>query len=87
MNAARGGIVNEQDLYEALKAGKLRAAASDVFEQEPPTPANPLLSLPNFIATPHLGASTEEALRNMAQMAVDEILHLKRGEPYKNRVV
>lgn len=87
VNAARGGIVNEQDLYEALQTGKLMAAASDVFEQEPPTPANPLLSLPNFIATPHLGASTEEALMNMAQMAVDEILRLKRGEPFKNRVV
>jgi len=87
VNAARGGIVNEHGLYEALKEGKIKAAACDVFEQEPPNSQNPLLSLENFISTPHLGANTEEATRNMAQMAVDEILRLKRGEPYLNRVV
>ena len=87
LNCARGGIVNEQDLYEALKSGKRHAAPCDVFEQEPPTPADPLLSLPNFIATPHMGASTDEALQNMAGMAVDEILRLKREEPFKHRVV
>lgn len=87
VNAARGGIVNEQDLYEALKAGKLRAAASDVFVQEPPAADHPLLSLPNFIAAPHIGGCTDEALRAMAQMAVDEILRLEKGELFKNRVV
>ena len=87
LNCARGGIVNEKDLYDALKTGKVMAAACDVFEKEPPTAATPLLSLPNFIATPHQGANTEEATRNMAQMAVNEILRLKKGEKFLNRVV
>jgi D-3-phosphoglycerate dehydrogenase len=60
VNCARGGIVNEGDLAEALKSGKVAAAALDVFEQEPPG-ASPLFELPNFICTPHLGASTDEA--------------------------
>src|SRR5512144_1993022 len=70
INCARGGIVNEQDLYEALKSGKVAAAAFDVFEKEPPE-NHPLLTLDNFIATPHLGASTKEAQENVAT-AVDE---------------
>lgn len=57
INAARGGIVNEEDLYTALKAGKLRAAACDAFVQEPPTRENTrLYELDNFIGTPHIGA-------------------------------
>ena len=62
INASRGGIVNEDDLYDALKAGKLRAAACDAFVDEPPTGKNKLLTLENFCATPHLGADTEDAL-------------------------
>ena len=86
VNAARGGIANEMDLYNALKDGKLRAAACDAFEQEPPDPKHPLYTLPNFIGTPHIGADTEEALIHMGDMAVDEILRLKNGEPQLNRV-
>lgn len=86
VNAARGGIVNEMDLYNALKDGKIRAAACDAFEQEPPDPKHPLYTLPNFIGTPHIGADTEEALIHMGDMAVDEILRLKNGEPQLNRV-
>src|SRR5207237_1916223 len=59
LNCARGGIVNESDLYAALKSGKVAGAALDVFETEPNT-ESPLLELENFIATPHLGASTVE---------------------------
>jgi D-3-phosphoglycerate dehydrogenase len=66
VNCARGGIVNEQDLYEALKSGKVAGAAFDVFETEPNT-ASPLLELENFIATPHLGASTVEAQRKVSE--------------------
>ena len=86
VNAARGGIANEMDLYNALKDGKLRAAACDAFEQEPPDPKHPLYTLPNFIGTPHIGADTEEALIHMGDMAVDEILRLKNGQPQLNRV-
>src|SRR2546427_7538664 len=66
LNCARGGIVNESDLYDALKSGKAAGAAFDVFETEPNT-ESPLLELDNFIATPHLGASTVEAQRKVSE--------------------
>jgi D-3-phosphoglycerate dehydrogenase / 2-oxoglutarate reductase len=66
LNCARGGIINEQDLYEALKSGRVAGAAFDVFETEPNTDS-PLLELDNFIATPHLGASTVEAQRKVSE--------------------
>jgi D-3-phosphoglycerate dehydrogenase len=66
LNCARGGIVNEPDLYDALKSGKVAGAAFDVFETEPNT-ESPLLELDNFIATPHLGASTIEAQRKVSE--------------------
>ena len=66
INCARGGIISEQDLYDALKSGKVAGAAFDVFETEPNT-ESPLLELENFIATPHLGASTVEAQRKVSE--------------------
>lgn len=79
INCARGGIVNEKDLYDALKAGKVAGAALDVFEKEPPDPDNPLLACEEVICTPHLGASTEEAQENVAvaiaEQMVDYLLH------------
>jgi D-3-phosphoglycerate dehydrogenase len=66
VNCARGGIINEHDLYDALKSGKVAGAAFDVFEVEPNT-ESPLLELENFIATPHLGASTVEAQRKVSE--------------------
>lgn len=65
VNCARGGIINEADLLEALQSGKIASAALDVFEVEPPVD-NPLLKLDNVIATPHLGASTHEAQVNVS---------------------
>jgi D-3-phosphoglycerate dehydrogenase len=79
VNTSRGKIVNEADLYEALKSKKIKAAALDVFEIEPPLRENPLFSLDNFIGTPHIGAATEEALVNMGQTAVDEIIRVRDG--------
>jgi D-3-phosphoglycerate dehydrogenase / 2-oxoglutarate reductase len=72
INCARGGIIDEQDLYEAIKSGKVAAAALDVFEKEPPE-NNPLLSLDNVVCTPHLGASTEEAQENVALAVAEQI--------------
>ena len=66
LNCARGGIINEPDLYAALKSGKVAGAALDVFDQEPNTDS-PLLELDSFIATPHLGASTVEAQRKVSE--------------------
>ena len=76
-NCARGGIVNEKDLYDAIKRGKVAGAALDVFEKEPAI-GNPLLELEEVISTPHLGAATEEAQENVAiaisQQVVDYLL-------------
>jgi D-3-phosphoglycerate dehydrogenase len=66
LNCARGGIIDERDLYDALKTGRVAGAAFDVFEVEPNT-ETPLLELENFIATPHLGASTVEAQRRVSE--------------------
>jgi D-3-phosphoglycerate dehydrogenase len=66
INCARGGIINEEALLEALESGKAAGAAFDVFEQEPNT-GTPLLRHENFIATPHLGASTVEAQRKVSE--------------------
>jgi D-3-phosphoglycerate dehydrogenase / 2-oxoglutarate reductase len=79
INAARGGIVDEAALVEALKAGRLAAAAFDVFVNEPPGD-NPLLALPNFIATPHIGASTVEAQVSVAFDVAEEVAAVLAGE-------
>lgn len=73
VNTARGGIVDEADLYEALVSGKLLAAGMDVFEQQPPATDNPLLSLDNFIGTMHVGGSTLEALERNGKVVVDNV--------------
>lgn len=72
INCARGGIVNEADLYEALKSGKVAGAALDVFEKEPPGNI-PLLKLDNVLCTPHLGASTKEAQENVALAIAEQV--------------
>jgi D-3-phosphoglycerate dehydrogenase len=85
LNCARGGIIDETALYEAIQAGKVAGAALDVFETEPPGD-HPLFSLPQVIATPHLGASTLEAQENVAIDVCEEVLNILRGEPFKNAV-
>jgi len=73
VNTARGGIVDEDALYDALVNGKIKAAASDVFLSEPPKVNNPLVSLENFIATPHIGGNTKECLERVGNAAVDNL--------------
>ena len=85
LNVARGGIYNEEAVAEALKSGTVAAAAFDVFSKEPPTD-NPLLGLPNFIATPHLGASTEEAQVNVAIVVAKQIVEALYGKTIYNAV-
>src|SRR5207253_3270219 len=66
LNVARGGIIDEQALADALKAGTIAGAGIDVFTTEPVPADNPLLKAPNVVLTPHLGASTVEAQENVA---------------------
>lgn len=86
VNCARGGIIDEAALVEAIDAGIVAGAAFDVFEEEPPKPEHPFLSHPKIIVTPHLGASTVEAQENVAIDVSEQLLHILRGEPYKNAV-
>lgn len=74
MNCARGGIVDEKAVLAALDSGKLRGAAFDVFEKEPPEFPNPLFNHPKVVAAPHLGASTVEAQERVALTAADQIV-------------
>ncbi|NOU97395.1 hypothetical protein GC093_29805 [Paenibacillus sp. LMG 31456] len=80
INCARGGLVDEQALLEALKKGKLAGAGLDVFEQEPPENQHPLWELDNVIVTPHMSAHTEDALIAMAVGAAEEIVRVLNGE-------
>jgi D-3-phosphoglycerate dehydrogenase len=80
INCARGGIVNEKDLYDAIKEGKVAGAALDVFEKEPAI-GNPLLELEEVIGTPHLGAATGEAQENVSIAIAQQIVdYLTLGE-------
>ena len=80
VNAARGQVISEDDLYDALVSGKVKAAACDTFASEPPTGANRLLTLDNFIATPHVGGSTEESLQRTGREVVEDVLRVLNGE-------
>jgi D-3-phosphoglycerate dehydrogenase / 2-oxoglutarate reductase len=85
LNVARGGIIDEEALFEGLKSGKIAGAALDVFEREPPK-ESPLLTLDTCIVTPHLGASTVEAQINVAVAIAEQTLSALKGEPVRNAV-
>jgi D-3-phosphoglycerate dehydrogenase len=78
VNCARGGIINEADLAEAILSGKVATAALDVFETEPVNPDNPLLKLEQVIATPHIAASTSEAQEKVAIQIAEQIVEWKQ---------
>ncbi len=87
VNCARGGIVDEAALADAVKSGKVGAIAFDVFTKEPPEPTNPLLDLPHAnILTPHLGASTEEAQTKVAVDVCEQIADVLQGRPARTAV-
>jgi phosphoglycerate dehydrogenase-like enzyme len=80
VNAARGAIVQEPALIRALREGRIRGAAMDVFDPEPPPSDSPLFALDNLLVTPHVANLTAEAVRGMAMSAADQILQALRGE-------
>jgi D-3-phosphoglycerate dehydrogenase len=85
INCARGGIINESDLYDALKSGKVFGAGVDVFEREP-AGSNRLLELENVFATPHIGANTLEGQNAVALIMAGQIYDALHGKPYQNSV-
>jgi len=85
INTSRGGIVNEEALYNALKNKKLRGAALDVYVNEPPQ-KSPLMELDNIIMTPHIGAYTEEAIENMGIQAAQNLIDVLEGREPQSRV-
>jgi D-3-phosphoglycerate dehydrogenase / 2-oxoglutarate reductase len=80
LNTARGTVIHEASLIQALQSGKIAGAAMDVFDPEPPKPDNPLLHMENVIVTPHYCAMTEESLYNMATMVAQGVLDGLKGK-------
>ncbi len=86
VNVARGGLIDEPALAEALKSGQVAGAAIDVYSTEPVPADNPLIGLPNVLHTPHLGASTEEAQVNVAIDIAEQIVDVLAGKPARSAV-
>lgn len=87
VNTARGGIINERALADALAANKIAGAGIDVFEQEPAPTDHPLLRLTNCVVAPHMAGVTKEAMDRMAIAAVNNILSVLDGNPIKENAV
>lgn len=86
VNMARGAVIDEAALIEALRSGHISAAALDVYEHEPIKPDNPLLTMDNVTITPHLGACALEAMQRMATQVAEGVLDVLEGREPKNKV-
>ena len=87
VNTARGGIINEPALYDALTSGHIAGAGLDVFDVEPAPPSHPLLTLPNVISSPHMAGVTVEAMDAMGLVTAQNILSVLDGKPNKGNAV
>ena len=87
INTARGGIVVEAALHDALVSGRLAGAGLDVFEQEPPPTSNPLFGLANVIMAPHVAGVTVEAVDRMSEQTARNILSALDGDPIRHNVI
>ncbi|AHN20358.1 2-hydroxyacid dehydrogenase [Lysinibacillus varians] len=86
INASRGGIIDENALYNTLKNGKLWAAGLDVFEQEPVALDHPLLTLPNVVVLPHIGSASLKTRTAMLMLNVNALIAYGQGKPLSNRI-
>lgn len=86
INIARGKVVDEQAMINALQSGQIRAAGLDVFDREPLQADSPLLQLDNVVATPHMGSATHETREAMARCAVENMISALAGERPKDLV-
>ena len=87
INCARGGLIDERALKDAIKSGKVAGAALDVFEEEPPSSGErELLELEEVVVTPHLGASTEEAQKAAAIIIAEEVINALMNKPVRNAI-
>lgn len=87
VNTARGGLLDESAVVDALRSGRLRAAGLDVFRSEPVEPDNPLLSLPNVVLTPHLAWHTPETLDRSLGVAFENCRRVRDDEPLQHEIV
>jgi D-3-phosphoglycerate dehydrogenase len=87
LNLSRGGIVDETALHTTLSERRIAGAASDVFVEEPPQRDHPLLSLGNFVATPHMGAATAESMERMGMEVVTGVVTFLGGGTPRHRVI
>ena len=81
INTARGGLVNEQDLADALSKQQIGGACLDVLSSEPPEPSNPLLAAPHCLLTPHVAWTAIEARKRLMEITADNIAAFKNGQP------
>ena len=86
INAARGKLIDEQALADAVKSGQVKAAAVDVYRSEPPAKDHPLIGLENVLTLPHLGASTQEAQRDVATQIVEQVVDALNQKDFKNSI-
>ena len=86
INTARGGLIDQPALIDALERGVIAGAALDVTDPEPPPPGDPILTAPNLLLTPHIGSATHAARERMAELAVDNLLAGLEGRPMPHQV-